>query len=596
MVKAQPPPCESEDLENIIGKGSAYNERIDTMNEEVYEITPHVEAAQEFIEIANDFSNPLDIVREAISNSYDAGATRIWISFDVVMECGEAVLKISIKDDGKGMDDIGLQAFFDLGNSLRRGDPDTIGEKGHGTKVYFNSKKIEVLASNNGVQYHASVEDPFKKLHNRQLPKVSVIKTASHTKESGTEVVIYGYNNNRRDKFTHDILRDHVMWFTKHGAFENIVLPDKRKTVLFLKGLGRNDFEEIPFGHYFPNDSEDIIKLLDERIIKAPDYYCKRIIKEGHLKTFPEIKYVAIFCIEGKYVKYQYNPMLRRSGYAAPSGAYTIQERYGLWLCKDFIPIQRKNEWITYKGSEYTKFHAFFNCQNLKLTANRGSVDNTPSEILMDIKEEIEKIYDQIINSDDWRAIEWLEEEAISYQTTEKEKSNFKWRINKVNRANVAEYKGVTLVEPERESGVFSLLLLLSNIDRDIFPFQIIDYDTHDGIDVIAKGDKTTPISSSKLYYVEIKKNLTKSFNHSFENLHSVVCWDTEIKHDEIVKDINNEERKLQIDQPLKAGDHTTFFLDHPKKAHKIEVFVLKYYLKEKCGIEFKPRAKDAIV
>lgn len=567
------------------------------MNETMYEITPKVDDTQEFIEIANDFSNPLDIVREAISNSYDAKASKIWISFDVVTQYGEAVLRISIKDNGNGMDDAGLQSFFDLGNSLRRGDSEAIGEKGHGTKVYFNSKQIEVVARKNGFLYHASVDDPFRKLHNREIPKVSITKTEIDAGETGTEVIIQGYNNNRRDRFTHDILRDHVMWFTKHGAFENVISPNKnRETVLFLKGLGRDAYEEIPFGHHFPDDNKEINKLFEEHITKAPDYYCKRILKKGHLKNFPEIKYDAIFCIEGKYVKYTYNPMLRRPGYSAPSGAYTIQERYGLWLCKDFMPIQRKNEWITHKGSEYTKFHAFFNCQWFKLTANRGSIENTPSEILSDIQEEVDKIYDEIINSDDWRAIEWLEEEATSYQTTEKEKSNFQWRINKVNRANVADYKGTTLIEPERESGVFSLFLLLSNIDKDIFPFQIIDYDTHDGIDVIAKGDKATPISSSKLYYVEFKRNLTKSFNHSFENLHSVVCWDTEIKHDEIVNDINGEERKLQIIQPSKDGEYTKYFLDNPRKAHKIEVFVLKYYLKEKCAIEFKPRAKGAIV
>ncbi len=420
------------------------------MNETMYEITPQVDATQEFIEIANDFSNPLDIVREAISNSYDAKASKIWISFDVVTQYGEAVLRISIKDNGSGMDDAGLQSFFDLGNSLRRGDAEAIGEKGHGTKVYFNSKHIEVITRKGGLMYHASVDDPFRKLHNREIPKVSVTKTKADTEETGTEVIIQGYNNNRRDRFTHEILRDHVMWFTKQGAFENIISPEKSKeTVLLLKGLGYDTYEEIPFGHYFPDGSKDINKLFEEYITKAPDYYCKCILKKGHLKNFPEIKYDAVFCIEGKYVKYAYNPMLRRPGYSAPSGAYTIQERYGLWLCKDFMPIQRKNEWITYKGSEYTKFHAFFNCQWFKLTANRGSIENTPSEILIDIQEEVEKIYDEIINSDDWRAIEWLEEEATSYQTTEKEKSNFQWRINKVNKANVADYKGTMLIEPE---------------------------------------------------------------------------------------------------------------------------------------------------
>ncbi|MBV8808202.1 MAG: hypothetical protein JO033_05965 [Acidobacteriaceae bacterium] len=79
------------------------------------------------------------------------------------------------------------------------------------------------------------------------------------------------------------------------------------------------------------------------------------------------MRYDAVFSVEGKRVKYDSNPMLRRPGYNAPEGAYTVQDRYGLWLCKVFIPIQRKNEWITTKGSEFTKLHAFFNCQALRL-------------------------------------------------------------------------------------------------------------------------------------------------------------------------------------------------------------------------------------
>ena len=39
---------------------------------EPYQITPTVDQTQEFIEIANDFSNPLELVREALSNAYDA--------------------------------------------------------------------------------------------------------------------------------------------------------------------------------------------------------------------------------------------------------------------------------------------------------------------------------------------------------------------------------------------------------------------------------------------------------------------------------------------------------------------------------------------
>ena len=92
-------------------------------------ITPTVDQTQEFIEIANDFSNPLDLVREAISNSFDAHATTIQILFDIIKQFGESVLRITIADNGDGMNRKGLQAFFDLGNSLRRGDPEKIGEK-----------------------------------------------------------------------------------------------------------------------------------------------------------------------------------------------------------------------------------------------------------------------------------------------------------------------------------------------------------------------------------------------------------------------------------------------------------------------------------
>ncbi len=133
-------------------------------------------------------------------------------------------------------------------------------------------------------------------------------------------------------------------------------------------------------------------------------------------------------------------------------------------------------------------------------------------------------------------------------------------------------------------------------MEKDLFPFYVIDYDTHDGIDVIAKGDNKTPIASAKLFYVEFKRTLSREFNHSFENLHSVVCWETDIKHDDVLKDINSEERKMQIISPGNDKDYTHYFLDSPKKAHKIEVFCLKTYLKEKLNIEFMPRASNAIV
>ena len=85
-----------------------------------YSIQPSVDQVQEFIEIAGDFSNPLDLVREAISNSVDAHAKSMTITFDVMKEYGENVLVITLQDDGRGMDSASIKSFFDLGNSTNR--------------------------------------------------------------------------------------------------------------------------------------------------------------------------------------------------------------------------------------------------------------------------------------------------------------------------------------------------------------------------------------------------------------------------------------------------------------------------------------------
>ena len=54
-----------------------------------FRIQPKVDPTQEFIEIAYDFSNPLDLIREAISNAFDAGADDIEILFNVENKYGE---------------------------------------------------------------------------------------------------------------------------------------------------------------------------------------------------------------------------------------------------------------------------------------------------------------------------------------------------------------------------------------------------------------------------------------------------------------------------------------------------------------------------
>ena len=274
---------------------------------------------------------------------------------------GESILKITLTDNGMGMDEEGLQSFFDLGNSFRRNDNSKIGEKGHGTKIYFNSRKVIVETSDGEVRRTAEMDQPMRALHDRKIPKVNV-SASSETNSPCTKITILGYNNNRRDQFTHANIRDYIKWFTRAGSIQWIFNSDAERPVqIHLKGLDREDFETLDALHNFGTESSSMTDLLDEHLVKAPDYYCRQVVQQGHLKNPPEIVYQAVFSIEGSQVKYSYNPMLRRQGYQARTGAYKVQDRYGLWLCKDFIPIQRKNEWLPTLKTEWTRLHAFIN-------------------------------------------------------------------------------------------------------------------------------------------------------------------------------------------------------------------------------------------
>lgn len=560
---------------------------------------PKVDATREFLEIATDFANPLDIVREAISNAYDAKCSYIRIHFEVKKKAGEHILRIYIEDDGEGMDEEELKSFFNLGSSLRRDQKETdvflIGEKGHGTKIYFNSDLVEVTTTKGIIVYHARMEHPYTHLHDNKIPPVEIREKPNLERLKGTRIEILGYNRNRRELFNHDRLKDHIIWFTKHGSVEKeFEIIGNQNIALYLKGIDRTEEEQITFGHVFPQPSESVEKLFDKYSANAPDYYCNRWKNTGYLPDFPDIQYQSIFYLEGDRIKRESNPMLSRRGPYRKEGIYQVQERYGLWICKDYIPVQRKNEWITSKGREFTKFHAFVNCQALRLTANRGSIENTPAEILANLERAVRIIFEEITDSDDWGNLEYLEQSAFAYQTEEKEKKDYERRIKKIKAIKVANHKGVTLTQPRQENGVYALVVALQTVEPNLFPFEIVDYDTHNGIDVLAKTRDNVDVGKSNLKYVEFKHTLTEAFNHSFRYLHSIVCWQSQVQHDQVVEDISGNKRTLRISPKKEEGDHTRYMLDDPRDPHKIQIFVLEEYLKEKLDIAFSTRVETS--
>jgi hypothetical protein len=150
-------------------------------NEEWKSIQPQVSAEAEFFEIVHDFGNPLEILREAISNAVDWGATWIKIGFSVAEFEGNPRLFIKIEDNGQGMtEDVLSRDFWGLGFSKARDAKQTddlskIGEKGHGTKIYLRSEKVIVETQNNKEAFCSECIRPLSSLAQRKLhePKIT---------------------------------------------------------------------------------------------------------------------------------------------------------------------------------------------------------------------------------------------------------------------------------------------------------------------------------------------------------------------------------------------------------------------------------------
>lgn len=568
---------------------------------------PEVNISKEFLEISSDFGDPLELIREAISNSFDANAMVIRISATVDKSSGEDELVITVSDDGEGMGEDELRLFFGLGltnrlklDKLGNKVSEAIGEKGHGTKIYFNSKLVEVETVKNGKYIKARLENPRKNLRIGVLPEVEYEVTSTESNPQ-TKITVRGYNDNRQSGFSHNELKDYIYWFTKFGSFETeLGVAKHEKMVVWLSGLDwrGGDGEPLKFGHPFPNEETDVRTLRSiDQVTPLDHYVAKWHFQDRPLIGYPGVCIDFVFCLEGDEAKRVYNKMIHRAWDPWLPGQYTVVDRYGLWLCKDHIAIERRdaNSWVA-ERSEWTKYHAFVNCQDFRLTANRRDIGNTPPMLLEAVKTTVRSIMDNDIRPD--VRFRKYQEELVKeqiVQSAQKEEKDFERRKKLTLAKRTANLETVELFEPRQESGVFSLVLQLVTLKPELFGFKVVDYDTSIGYDLLVTKDIALDLNRASLMFAEVKYELQREFNHSFKKLAAVICWDTKLSNEDEVIDLTGAKRTMKITLPNKEVENSyrKYMLVSMSEDVNIEVFVLKEFLQDRLGLVFKPRVSE---
>jgi len=337
--------------------------------------TPQVNEVNEFIEIASDFEDPLEVIREALSNSYDANATLVDIN---IAQDDEGQNTLIITDDGFGMDEDDLSSFFDLGNSNKH---DAIGYKGHGTKIYYKSDKICVETVKDGTRIESVMDHPWTKLNNRKLPRYSIDETDTD-EPSQTRIEVHGFQAGQGfdpQQLTYNKIEHYIKWKTIGGS-----------TAWFFD----DDFHEMDINIELSStivDTRDSVET-DNRL-KFPAENLDpdgEFVAEGMCKHYPPQE-LSVVLDDGRELSIEVVGMV--GGKEARNKMQTYGKhsaQFGIWLAKDHIKVERYNDAI---GADNEFFHFFFiaNCQDLELSANREKIRNKSGDVYQAITDELDR-------------------------------------------------------------------------------------------------------------------------------------------------------------------------------------------------------------
>ena len=248
------------------------------------------DVGKEIAEISSDFTKPIEVIREAIHNAYDAGAKHVTVcAMPEKLPDGRRVLSLEFMDDGIGMSQETLERFFGLGHTKKPpiAGVRAIGFKGHGTKIFYQAQDLFVATRVTGGPACLAVVRDARSIVNRQeipAPELYVGELAeaearrakvSIPVESGTVVRLTDYTADSSrliDSFRSADLENYLRWFTIYGSFEHVITNQAPVAPFELRIQGSDERAPrvLAFGHAWPGKDQTDLKQLKKHDDRRP--------------------------------------------------------------------------------------------------------------------------------------------------------------------------------------------------------------------------------------------------------------------------------------------------------------------------------------
>ncbi|GKX66883.1 ATP-binding protein [Inconstantimicrobium mannanitabidum] len=527
---------------------------------------PKVQAVAMFKEIALNIKNPNEVVREGISNCYDADAKNIWIT---IRRNLNGDVEIIIRDDGNGMNIDEIHSFFNLGDSKKM--VENIGEKGLGTKTFFKSKRIIISTKcNNENGYIVEMENPWEHLLNGIVPTYTVEN--GDMQENGTEITISGYIIDNPEKyFNYYSLKDYILWFTAGGNFKNIFANN-----LMLQSRVK-DMNKSPKIHIYDQILNRQCQMTGVHQFAAPSENPKE--DPNNRKYKRSVNYCRAFgpfnvetTLNGEYVSLQLYGTVSgvncRRKVCKLRQSETYKARFGIYLCKDFIPFERAN--FLLGDEQYYHYHILVNSQNFELTADRNSISNMESATVKWIFNQVEDIFKNNIKpiaEKEYFRMRKEEEESYDAECRVVAMNNYVKKIDLVDNLYINDIPIKKIPQCEYEVALLFAAMLANEKTKKLVEDikNIISYSSRATTDVICTN------YNEEIVLVEIEYKLSNIFKHKHPigTYDYVVCWKIDLEQN-VINQVNNVNTVL-----VSEGDEKYIVTQKNKKMKVMELSAL---------------------